>query len=370
MEKHRDNHTELYSLAMEKMFDHIPASMYIKDKNYNYVWCNKFMCNMFGIETYESLKYSNDYSIIPKGLVEKLRQVDMEVIEKQEIVTAKELVYLSDGSMGWFLSHKIPIIDSNKQSLGLLGISFDLGAEFAHAKRTAAAENLSMRDKSFVQKFFSNVHHEIRTPLSIINMSLQCINDIHSGDLNQHRDSIDKILANTLRLKSALEFLTDPKCLEDYEWLIIKPQKVNFGEFLKGVLADYSSNMFTRQNMTIGGQFALDKNCMIDIKNVSAAIRAILDHMNSFHKLVRNIVISLSTFNKEHAEWLRLEFVAKRTTNIKHRDLAFAELEKSVDIHALGLHAAHSIVKQHGGELSYRSEKGECQCVILLPAYF
>jgi PAS domain S-box-containing protein len=118
--------------GFETIINLLPAHVYILDINNLYVTCNKLQAQSFGFDDIkkvvgkrnrETPLYSNQ-----QDLAETLDNNNMAVMRNKniEIVELEEPGLDLNGNFVVFKSYKLPLLNEDKQVIGLLGISYDI----------------------------------------------------------------------------------------------------------------------------------------------------------------------------------------------------------------------------------------------------
>ena len=107
--------------------DHIPAYIYMKDKERRYVYANKPTLELFGCNA-DELQGCRDTRFFPQETVARLHDIDTIVLEQGKDSTQEVISHDSDGSKHVYWEIKTPIFDELDHSKvwGLCGISTDI----------------------------------------------------------------------------------------------------------------------------------------------------------------------------------------------------------------------------------------------------
>jgi len=183
MEDNFDYKNDLYNIL-----DAVPVSVYWKDKEGKYLGCNKYMANLAGL-TRNAIIGRTDSELLWKDASNSLHDIDYIVIKNKAKYEAEEKTKMDNGDERTFLSTKIPLYNSKKAVVGLVGISLDITdrkrAEELHIKNEVAE-----RAVTFSNIVAADIAHELKNPLAAINISMEHIMD---GLLSEklHRSRIE-----------------------------------------------------------------------------------------------------------------------------------------------------------------------------------
>src|SRR4051794_16046218 len=107
----------------KQIFDLLPASVFIKDRNNELLKFNKSFEELMRVPK-EDLLTKTTYELFPDG--EKYKKDDLEVIEtgKSKLNIIEEVIVLGD--VIWLKTDKVPITNEKGEIIGVLGISQDI----------------------------------------------------------------------------------------------------------------------------------------------------------------------------------------------------------------------------------------------------
>lgn len=213
--------------------------------------------------------------------------------------------------------------------------------------------------------FFTNIAHEIRTPLSLISAPLESI--LSSGDGNDKtRRNLTVMQSNVRRLLELINQLLDFRKMEA-QLMRLNFHKANVSELIMEICRRYE-------------EFAKLHGVKLDTQGVDQNISCVLDS-EAFKKIIGNLMsnamkyadkhISVSMHDDLQAGVLRLE-VVDDGPGIKEKDMEkIFESFYRVDDHGkhpgsgLGLPLARSLAQMHSGSLTVESEYGHGSKFIL-----
>lgn len=108
---------------LEELFDHIPSvHFFIKDKHSRFVGGNLSFAQALGCKSLADIIGKTDYDYTPNFLADAYCEDDQSVINTgTPILNKVELVPVSDGSLDWLSTCKLPLKDRSDQIIGLVG---------------------------------------------------------------------------------------------------------------------------------------------------------------------------------------------------------------------------------------------------------
>lgn len=114
--------------ASEKKYrtflEHIPLKLFIKDRNFSYIYCNEHYAEDLKIKP-EEIAGKTDYDFFPKELAEKYISDDKQIIETGKLENIEDRYVQEEQA---FVVHmvKTPIRDEKGNILGILGLFWDI----------------------------------------------------------------------------------------------------------------------------------------------------------------------------------------------------------------------------------------------------
>ncbi len=139
---------------LQYMLDHIPQSIFWKDRRSRYVWVNKRCVEDWGANSPEELVGYNDLFDLRPWTVEQAKAYlkdDQEVMEsgkpKLNIIEPQRR---SDGQYAWLNTSKVPLFDDDGEVIGLIGTYEDI-TERTHA------EIILRRDQQVLETIFNSI---------------------------------------------------------------------------------------------------------------------------------------------------------------------------------------------------------------------
>jgi len=108
---------------LQLVLDNIPSFVFWKDRNSIYLGCNKKFADSAGLKSPDEIIGKSDYDLPwSKEESDFYRKVDKEVMDSQEPqIDFEESQTISDGSICWIKTSKIPLFDKMGKVIGILG---------------------------------------------------------------------------------------------------------------------------------------------------------------------------------------------------------------------------------------------------------
>ncbi|QEL01248.1 response regulator [Olivibacter sp. LS-1] len=238
--------------------------------------------------------------------------------------------------------------------------------KFEHAQRLLEAEKLHEVDQLKL-KFFTNISHEFKTPLSLIISPLEKL--LTSPISPDEKSTLNMMYKNARRLLDMVNEILDFRKL-DQNQLALNLSKGNIIEFAKDICASFSplaaeksiKLTFTTFQKDLSMQFDREKMYMIIVNLISNAFK----YTREGHIDV-SIFLSEKVSNKAIEKQLCFQ-VSDTGTGIKPEYLGkiferFFRIE-SAEVHGIpgtgvGLHLVSEFVKLHDGEIYVESVVGK-----------
>ncbi len=106
------------------LMDNLPQSIFLKDENSVYIYCNKHFAADLGLDPQE-IKGKTDYDFFPGHLADLYREYDRKVISSSLIHEVEEQ-YIRNGKYITIHTVKVPAISPDGKVEGILGIFWDI----------------------------------------------------------------------------------------------------------------------------------------------------------------------------------------------------------------------------------------------------
>lgn len=232
--------------------------------------------------------------------------------------------------------------------------------------------NEYLKQEEIKNKFYSNISHELRTPINIINSALK-LNELYldKTDLNLLSKNNNRIRQNCLRLiRTINNFIDTNKISEGY----LKPNKkiYNIVEVVENATIATKKYVDKIKNTLIFDSEFEEINLACDRDLIERVILNLLSNSVKYGtdggKIIVNLQIEKGTVKitvKNNSRPIKKEeepYIFDQFTNLNK------SLSREKEGSGLGLYLVKAIVKLHGGSIYYKScKEGWNKFIINLP---
>lgn len=184
---------------LENIIAHTPGHIYWKDLNCRFLGCNDLQAKTVGLPTRDAIVGLSALDIIAKNQPEQERikqakdidTVDKQVMATNQAITIEEPLTLEDGTQKVFLSQKVPLLNSDKQVIGILGISIDITQQKEAEKQILLAKERAEAANKAKETFLENMRHDLRTPFTgILTLAKLMLNNESNPDKLENLECI------------------------------------------------------------------------------------------------------------------------------------------------------------------------------------
>ncbi len=120
---------------LQTLLDTIPDLIWLKDKEGIYLLCNPMFERFFGAKE-EEIVGKSDYDFVDKELADFFRKNDRIAMEAHaQSINEEWITFADDGHAALLETVKIPMIDENKNLIGILGVAHDITERHTNENR-------------------------------------------------------------------------------------------------------------------------------------------------------------------------------------------------------------------------------------------
>lgn len=357
--------------AFEKSLSYALESKDLMMQRNNYFYLSQTRENLGRYK--QALSYLKEYNVLRDSMLNKDNSRQIEELnilyetEKQKTELAEKELTIARQDNRFYLTL------AGLGLLGLMGIILFMWyrnqqlyqqreTEHVLAIQKAEAENLREVDK-MKSRFFANISHEFRTPLTLI---LGPLGQLVSGKVKGDPQTLFFMMKrNAERLLQLINQLLDLSKLEAGK-MDMKLSRVNIWQFLRLQAGNFESR-------------ALSKNIRFHVNIPDNSLQVIVDQ-DKFEKTITNLLSNAFKFTPEEGDvWLAAEAVGDNV-EISIRDNGIGipddQLEHIFDRFyqvdageyegtGIGLALTRELIELHKGEVSVSSERGKGSIFVL-----
>lgn len=158
----------------------IECHVYSKNKQGQYLWCNKKMAKIFGLNDQHEIIGKTDYDLYSSELAKPVVTLDKAILKKGDGCQVEEIGIDSENKKAIYLSIKTPIKDDFGNIDGLIDVSIDITTK----KQSEIAK----------QDFLMQVVHDLKNPLNLLRQPEQTNKSDQLALLQSIHDTSGKLL--------------------------------------------------------------------------------------------------------------------------------------------------------------------------------
>jgi PAS domain S-box-containing protein len=171
----------------------IPAFVYFKDRNGNYIAANKAFADKTGTSV-DEIAGKTDYDFFQKAQADAHRAHDYEVMESGEPnYDIEELATEADGRVVWTSTSKTPFFGSGGEVIGMVGMTLDI------TERRKAEDQIkaALKEKEVMLR---EIHHRVKNNLQVVSslLNMQARNAKDKDTIRILSESRDRIITMSL----------------------------------------------------------------------------------------------------------------------------------------------------------------------------
>lgn len=378
LKKSEEMYKKLYMEFQEKevllvsLINSIPDLIFYKDINGAYLGCNRAFVDFVGRSEKDIIEHT-DFDIFDKEVAEEFRAMDLKMMKQEEHLTNEEWITYPDGKRVLLDTLKTPYYDPKGNILGLIGVSRDITdrskkeeLQKSIVKERKILNELKEADR-IKTEFFTNISHELRTPINVIFSALQMEEVLlknYSGK-NSYSDKfkyIKMMKQNCYRLLRLIDNLIDITKI-DNDYLNINEINQDIVSLIENVTLSVA-NYISSKGISI--TFDTDVEEKIIAHDPEKMERIILNLLSNAVKFTpRKGKISVRIEEHTSHIFIRVKDTGKGIPDNKLDSIfeRFVQVDKSLkrthEGSGIGLSIVKSLVELHGGKISVISKEGE-----------
>lgn len=380
LKRAQDNLTEEHRL-LSTILNGVPDRIFVKDTEGRYIGSNRLHLKFLGVNDEKQVLGTTLYDHASNERADKYFKEDMEIIRTgKELINSEEHRENPDGSVFWYLTSKVPLINETGDCVGLVGISRDVTVQKENEEKLrntidvlneTQLQLIEAEKLKTVGRLAAGVAHEVKNPLNIVSLGTDYLNSEVSHppglvdiiqDMKHAVEKANAVISQLLDYSSPHEVTTEPADLNAIIQEVLAMMRHNFNEAhieVKTALApdlpliDVDSQKMDQVfiNLFINAISAMEKGGIL-------SVRSYLQQMKS-------------TGSNVSSELTELFQVGERIVTIEIADTGHGIAAKSADKlfdpfystkstgkgTGLGLSVTRSIVEMHRGMITLGSRK-------------
>jgi signal transduction histidine kinase/CheY-like chemotaxis protein/uncharacterized protein with PQ loop repeat len=170
----------------------MPGKVYWMNRDGVYLGCNENEARAIGLASRRDIVGKRNVDLPGFLIPEALDPVNQKIMTTGESLTLEEPAVLPDGTMGTFISSKVPVYNNRRDVIGLVGISIDITDRKKVEQDLIQAKEQAEAATKLKTEFIQNMQHDIRTPISGIFSLLD--STYRSGDIDEFKRYLPHLL--------------------------------------------------------------------------------------------------------------------------------------------------------------------------------
>lgn len=194
------NRYEAERAILRTLIDNVPDYIFVKDSQRRFILTNLAHAKAAGVAPQQLLNKTAD-EVFPPDLADKFDDDDRHVLNGESIIGEERQTVNPEGQPAWVLTTKVPLKNRNQQITGVIGISRDI-THRKHVEQQRQQIIAAQQRIEVLQKFITDVSHDLRTPLTMIATSVYMLRRI--ADEQKRNERLDLIEEQTMRVSALL----------------------------------------------------------------------------------------------------------------------------------------------------------------------
>ncbi len=341
---------------LQALMDYMPDHIYFKDSQGRFIRNSKSQAEMMGLSSPDQAVGKTDFDFFPHAAKAYAEEQDV-IRTGQPMVDFEEQVIWPDKRETWVSTTKLPLRNSDGQTIGIFGISRDI-TERKHAERAirklnddliTKAEQLHTANKE-LEAFPYSISHDLRAPLRAINGYTRILLEDYASQLDEEGNRVCNVIINeTQRMGTLIDELLSFSRLSRKE---IKTAKIDMKALAYSVFGE-----LTREEQRERVDFKIGRLPVVegDTALIHQVWMNLLSNAIKFSSKKDRAVIEVGTRKSEHEN---IYYVRDNGAgfDIQYVDKLFGVFqrlhsESEFDGTGVGLAIVKRIVQRHGGRV-------------------
>ena len=353
---------------LRTIIDNLPDYIYAKDTESRYLVSNIAHVRFLGATTSDEIVGKTVFELFPQELAAQYHANDQEIIRLgQPLLNREERSVDRTGNSIWNLTTKVPLRDSHRKIIGLVGIARDITErKRAEEEREALIEELEAKNAE-LERFTYTVSHDLKSPLITIKGFLGLLEqDATVGDTERMKFDMHRISNAADKMRQLLDELLE---LSRIGRLVNPPEEIPFGELAREAL-DMIAGRLAERGVKV--EIAPDLPVVYgDRLRLREVLTNLMDNAVKFmgDQPAPRVEIGTRRDGEETVFYVRDNGVGIELQYHEKVFGLFDKLDKQTEGTGVGLAIVKRIVEVHGGRIWVESEgvgQGSTFCFTLL----
>ena len=211
---------------LRTLVDNLPLNLYIKDHESRKILVNKAECKYLGVKSADELIGQSDFDLYDEDIAQISRDEDLQVMKTKKPIIGKRTVNVKkDGTSTAFLTSKIPLLDLEGESKGLIGISMDISEIIQKENQLSDLINVTAVQNKKLINFAHIVSHNLRSHTANFSMLVNFL--IKEDEETEKQRILEMLTKASDNLMDTLENLNEVVDISTNINIEKKPQNLN-----------------------------------------------------------------------------------------------------------------------------------------------
>ncbi len=210
---------------LKQIIAYLPSNIFWENKDGVYMGCNRSVVKLLKLSSEADIVGKTVYDFADPELARNVDKTDKRIMKEKKEVMLEEEGFDTDRKPATYLSMKAPLLDNNRNVMGLLCVSMDITKIKAAELALIEAKNKAEETNRIKSEFIYTVEHDIRAPFAGIHaMSSLLSRQETDPDKKEALESI--ATSSKASLDYATRLLSFAKIEEDFKQIVEKPFSV------------------------------------------------------------------------------------------------------------------------------------------------
>lgn len=171
--------------TLTSIIENQPGLVWLKDRNGRFLAANTLFANAFGRNRPDEVVGLTDHDLYPSEQADASLSDDQRVMQSVKPLIVEETIIVQ-GVPRWFEIFKTPLIDHDGKVTGISGVALDITGRKEAEKVLQRAKDDALVAAVAKNELLAKVAHEFRTPLSLLQTSLDIL-DVYGQRLSKKK---------------------------------------------------------------------------------------------------------------------------------------------------------------------------------------